>query len=177
MKFLKYTLITIAALAIILGLTGFLLPSSVHVQRQIMIKADAQTVYTLLNSYQRFNEWSPWYGLDPNAKYTLEGPAEGVGAKMVWVSQDPSVGSGSQDITESVMPSLIRTHLYFEGQGDAYAAFRIDPVEGGTQVTWEFNTEFGNDVVGRWFGVLMFDSLIGADYEKGLSKLKQVLEK
>ena len=96
---------------------------------------------------------------------------------MSGASENPAAGVGSQEIILSEAPVKIRTHLFFEGQGDAYAQFDLSPAGQGTRVTWSFETEFGNDVVGRWFGVLMFDSLIGSDYEKGLNKLKVVLEK
>ena len=41
----------------------------------------------MLNSYQRFNAWSPWHGRDPKTVYTFEGPAEGVSAGMCWSSE------------------------------------------------------------------------------------------
>ncbi|MGO4774642.1 SRPBCC family protein [Lysobacter sp. 2RAB21] len=45
----------------------------------------------------------------------------------------------------------------------------------GTRVTWTLESEHGNNLVSRWFGLLL-DSMVGKDYEKGLAKLKQVLE-
>jgi hypothetical protein len=48
-------------------------------------------------------------------------------------------------------------------------------VNGGTGVTWGFKSQL-NGIAERWLG-LMFDRWIGADYEKGLSKLKRVAEK
>jgi effector-binding domain-containing protein len=51
---------------------------------------------------------------------------------------------------------------------------------GGAQVPrisidhW-FDTEFGWDLVGRYFG-LMFDRIVGTDYDKGLANLKELAE-
>lgn len=176
MKFLKYAVITLLVIIAALAAIGFMLPSSVHVERSALIKSSPEQVFNTLNDMQRFNDWSPWHGLDPNTQYQFEGPSSGAGAKMSWRSEDPNVGAGSQEIIESTPYTLIRTHLKFEGQGDAYAQYQIKPVEGGTQVTWVFDTDFGNDIVGRWLGFILFEKFIGADYEKGLNQLKAVLE-
>jgi hypothetical protein len=42
-------------------------------------------------------------------------------------------------------------------------------------VTWAFDTDFGYNLVGRYFG-LMLPRSIGADYEKGLANLKDLAE-
>ena len=47
--------------------------------------------------------------------------------------------------------------------------------DGGTEVTWGFETDLGMNPVGRWMG-LMMDSWIGADYEAGLARLKALVE-
>ncbi|QGX39593.1 SRPBCC family protein [Permianibacter aggregans] len=177
MKFLKYALITVVVLMVALAGIGFLLPSSVQVERSVVINASPEQVFNKLNDLQQFNEWSPWYGMDPKAQYSYEGPATGAGAKMIWKSEDPNVGAGSQEIVESTPYTLIRARLEFVGQGGADAEYRLKAVEQGTEVTWAFSTDFGNDVVGRWFGFLLFDQMIGADYEKGLNQLKATLEK
>ncbi len=46
----------------------------------------------------------------------------------------------------------------------------------GTRVTWAFDTEHGMNPFKRWLG-LLFDRMIGADYEKGLAKLKAMEER
>ena len=47
--------------------------------------------------------------------------------------------------------------------------------EKGTHVTWSFDSEFGLNLVGRYFG-LMLDGIVGPDYEKGLQNLKTMAE-
>ncbi len=176
MLWLKRILIVLALLATLIIGGGFLLPSSAHVERSSVINVPQMRVFDLVNSFERFNEWSPWADLDPKTQYTFSGPVSGVGASFAWTSDDASVGSGSQQIIESTPPTLIRVQLKFVGQSDAVSFYRLEPMETGTKVTWGFDAEFGNDVIGRWFGYLLFDRMIGADYEKGLQKLKAVLE-
>ena len=176
MVWLKRILVLILVLAAVIVGGGLLLPDRAHVERSIVINVPQSQVFTMVNGFERFHEWSPWAKLDPNTRYEFRGPSHGVGAFMSWASEDPGVGSGSQEIIESTPPTLVRVKLLFEGQDGAVSFHRLEPMETGTKVTWGFDAEFGNDLIGRWFGYLMFDSMLGADYETGLSNLKTVLE-
>jgi effector-binding domain-containing protein len=160
------------ALFLVLGL---LLPSSARVERSIVVQAPAATVYTVLNGYRQFPRWSPWAELDPEATTTLEGPALGVGAKMSWSGND-DVGTGSQEIIESTPYSSIRQKLAFGGFGGEFAStYELRPRDGGTEVRWAFIADYGDSLVGRYFGLLS-DSMVGGDYERGLARLKALVE-
>ncbi len=175
MKILKTILFGVLALAVVLALGGLLLPSSAHVQRSVVINATPAAVFEVVNSFKRFNEWSPWYELDPGARYLYSGPSQGVGARFEWSSEKPEVGSGSQQIIESEPFRRVRTQLDFGSQGTAQGEITITPAEQGSEVTWAFDSEFGYDLLQRYFG-LLYDRWIGADYEKGLTKLKTLVE-
>lgn len=175
MKKIKAFLFAIIALVVIVVVVGFFLPATAHVERTTVVDASQTTVFTLLNSYKTFQQWSPWFERDPIAEYTYEGPESGVGAKMSWKSEKPDVGSGSQEITGSVPYSEITTHLDFGDQGTANAFFHIKPVGEQTEITWGFDTEFGFNIVGRYMG-LLFDRMLGPDYEKGLNSFKTLVE-
>ena len=177
MVWLKRILILVLVLAAVIVGGGLLLPDRAHVERSIVINVPQSQVFTMVNGFERFNEWSPWAKLDPNTHYEFKGPSQGVGAYMSWSSQDAGVGSGSQEVIESTPPTLVRVKLLFEGQDGAISFHRLEPMEAGTKVTWGFDAEFGNDLIGRWFGYLMFDSMLGTDYETGLANLKAVLER
>lgn len=176
MIWLKRIAMVLAALIGVAVVVGFLLPASVHVERSVVVVVPQQQVYDAVNGFESFNEWSPWATLDPNTRYEFSGPQAGVGARMSWASDDPAVGVGSQEIIESTAPTLVRVRLRFDGQDDALSFYRLEALEAGTKITWGFDAEFGNNLIGRWFGALMFDSMIGADYQKGLDKLKILLE-
>ena len=175
MKILKYALTTVLALVALLGLVGLLLPDRVHVERSIEVDANPSTVFTVLNSYKLFNQWSPWHERDPSTEYEYSGPRSGVEAGMTWKSEQRDVGAGRQKIVESEAYDHITVQLNFEGQGDATASYEIEAVNGGAEITWTLDTEFGYNLVGRYFG-LMFDKWVGADYEKGLGNLKRLVE-
>lgn len=174
MKILKGLLWIMFALVVVVGGGGLLLPASSHLERSITIERPAADVFATLDSFQRFNEWSPWFDLDPGAKYTYSGPATGVGARMEWVGNS-SVGSGSQEILESTPHTRIVNALDFGGS-QARATYLLTPEANGTRLTWTLDSAHGYNPINRLFGAFLLERLVGKDYEKGLAKLKGVLE-
>lgn len=164
----------VAVIVVFLG-GGYVLPGEAVVQRQIVIAAPPEKVFAVIGSLKRFNEWSPWAELDPNTQYVFEGPETGVGQKMSWTSNHPDVGNGSQTITAFEAIKRTMTELDRGAMGKAVASMELAPVDGGTGVTWGFKSEL-KGALERWSG-LLFDRWIGADYEKGLAKLKALVEK
>ncbi len=175
MKLLKRILISLVVLVVVITVIGFFLPREVQVERQVIIQAPPQVVFDRVSDMTRFNDWSPWHGLDPDANYQFSGPASGVGARMSWTSDKPEVGSGSQEIVDVTAPGYVAIKLDFGDQGQADSYYRIRDYQGGSELTWGFKVDMGNDIVGRYLG-LMMDSLVGTEYEKGLAKLKTQLE-
>lgn len=164
-----FYLVLLLALVCVGG--GLLLPSTTHVERSIVIDRPPAQVHAMLDSFARFNEWSPWYALEPEAKYRYSGPASGVGARMAWEGE--KVGRGSQRI-EASTPQRVTVALEFDGSR-ATATYALAAEGGGTRVTWALDSDHGYNPVARWFGLLM-ETLVGKDYEQGLARLKQVLE-
>lgn len=154
---------------------GFLLPAKVEVARSIEVEVSPQQLFPYVNNFHTFNSWSPWAKIDPQASYRFEGPEAGVGARMAWSSEHPSVGQGSQEIKVSKPYEYVEVALDFGDQGPATARYELEPVGEATKITWSFQVDFGNDIMGRYVG-LMFDRMVGAEYEKGLAKLKSVAE-
>lgn len=173
MKTLKHIAITTAVIVAVLVATGVFLPSTARVVRQIDIEAPAATVFALVNDFDQINQWSPWTDKDPNARYQVSGPPRGVGAMLVW--DGPVVGSGSQVIVESEPFARVVSSLDLGGQGKATALIELVGTDSGTRVTWSFENDFGMNIPGRYYGLLL-DGVVGADYEKGLLNLKQLAE-
>jgi hypothetical protein len=94
---------------------------------------------------------------------------------MKWTSANPDVGSGSQTIVEAVTDSKVVTDLDLGDMGKAQTILALSPNDKGTAVVWTFRTDVPG-VAERWMS-LMFDKWIGADYAKGLAKLKALAEK
>lgn len=172
LKGLVYAALALAGLCLVVGL---LLPGSAHLERSVTTSASPATVYGIVNGFRRFNEWSPWFDLDPQARYTYSGPESGAGAKMAWSSDKSGVGSGSQEILSVEPDRMVRIRLDFGSQGTSISTVTIAPQGAGSRVTWAFDTSFEGNFTGRYFGP-MFDKWIGRDYEKGLARLKALAE-
>lgn len=167
----------IALLVVFLLVIGgaYLLPGTTTVERTTTIQAPPCNVHTLLDGYGWWNDFSPWAGIDPDAVYSYEGPSTGVGAKMIWTSEHPNVGSGNMEVS-AVEPCASLTHaIDFGQQGKAMATWTLEPLDGGTAATWNLVSEHGLNPVNRYFG-LMLDRWVGGDYEKGLASLKGLAE-
>ena len=175
MKALKWLFYLIVLVAVIVVGGSFFLPSEAVVTRSTEIAAPPEKVFAIVGDVRRFQEFSPWAELDPNAKYSFEGPETGVGQKMSWTSTNSNVGSGSQTISEYQPPTHVASELDFGEMGKSTATWDLVPTATGTQATWSFRGQL-DGIVMRWFG-LMFDKWIGDDYEKGLARLKVAAEK
>ena len=171
---LKWLFYLLAAVAIIIVGGSFLLPAQAVVTRSTEIAAPPDKVFAIVGDLRHFNQYSPWADLDPDIKYTFEGPESGAGQKMAWTSANADVGSGSQTITKYEPPNFVEARLDFGMRGKPVARFDLVPSTAGTNVTWTFSSDL-KGIPAKWFG-LMFDRWIGADYEKGLAKLKAVAE-
>ena len=174
MKNFLLALVGLVAAALIAGY--FLLPSTMHLERETVIEAPPHVVFALVNSYARFNEWSPWAKIDPEGtQYEYSGPAQGVGAKMSWTSDHNQVGSGSQEITGTTPNTEVLTALDFGEQGLADAFYRLAPEGSGTKVVWGFDSEL-NGLIERFFGYFLLGGMLGPQYEQGLADLKTLAE-
>ena len=175
MKVIKSLLIGLAALIALLIAIALFLPSAAHVERSASIAAPPAAVFDIVNSLKRFNEWSPWYEIDPSARFTYSGPEKGVGARVEWSSTSPELGAGTQEIVESVPAERVRTQLDFADDGEAHANLTLVPEGPGTRVTWSFDMQFGYNLPGRYIG-LWLDRVLGPYYEKGLTNLRVIAE-
>ncbi|MEM7319946.1 MAG: SRPBCC family protein [Pseudomonadota bacterium] len=175
MKFIKRFILYLIILIAVLAGISFLLPGQAEVARSIRIDAPAEAVFPHVNSMQKTEAWSPWLSRDPETELTYSGPEEGVGNKLQWASDDPNVGAGTQEILVSEANNKVETALDFGDMGTAMAYFELVEADGGTDVTWGFTSDLGMNPMMRWMG-LMMDRWVGADYERGLSNLKTLVE-
>lgn len=174
-KIVRWVAIGLVAIVILAVAGAFLMPRYRTVERSVDIDAPAGDVFAVVSDLRRFNEWSPWFGRDPEATYTFTGPADGVGQTFHWESDDPDVGSGSMEVASITPDDRVDIALDFADQGTAETWFTVVPEGAGSTVTWAFSTDLGFNPIGRYFGP-MIDDMVGADYEAGLQKLKTLAE-
>jgi effector-binding domain-containing protein len=171
---LKKILIALVAILVIAGIVGLLLPRQVKVERSVVIDRPASLIFATVNSFQLFPRWSPWQDLDPNMHQSMQGPRDGVGAKLVWTGND-KVGNGTQIITAAALNQSVASDLDFGSMGTAKSVMTLTPQGASTKVAWSVLVDMGANPVGHYFG-LMMDGMMGKDFAAGLGKLKTLME-
>jgi len=171
----------VAALALAFVAGGFLQPATVTVERSVVVNRPAATVFTLLNGFRTWTHWSPWADLDPDADFERTGPEFGVGARLEWSGDPALLGSGWQEITVSEPWRRVELRTDIGPQGAAVTTYRVAGDRLGSRVTWAFETDVsaGQGVAGAWLGRyfgLFLARWVGADFERGLARLKAYAE-
>lgn len=172
-----FTALIIAALVLAL-LVVFIAtrPAEFRITRRAPITAPIAAVFPHVNELRKWEAWSPWAKLDPNAKSVYEGPAAGVGASMTWAG-NRDVGQGRMTILESRTDELIRLKLEFYqpfvATNTAEFTFKLE--DGHTVVTWcMFGT---NNFLAKAMNlVINCDKMVGGQFDKGLASLRAVSE-
>lgn len=170
-------LIGLLLAVVVLGLLVSRQPETFRVTRTIITHVQPFAVFSVVSDLQRWNDWSPWAKLDPNAKYAFEGPAAGVGAVFKW-SGNKNVGEGKMTITETQSPNLVRIKLEFlrpfKAVNDVEFSFR--PETSGTLVSWSMYGK--NTFISKAMNLVMnCDKMVGGQFEQGLTALRDIVEK
>jgi hypothetical protein len=171
----------IVLILLVLAIAGFAVlvsmqPDVFRVSRSATFNASAADVFANVNNLAKWQAWSPWARLDPNAVSTFEGPTEGTGAIMRWKGNS-QVGEGSMTITESVPSQDIKFRLDFlkPMQGTNIAEFTFKPDGDKTLVTWSMDGT--NNFIGKAIGLIMnCEKMVGAQFDAGLANLRAVVE-
>jgi ribosome-associated toxin RatA of RatAB toxin-antitoxin module len=173
MRGLKIVVAVLIALVVLALGIGALLPKDFHVERSIEIDASPEVVFDRVNSLRQWDGWSPWIAKDPTIENTYTGPEAGVGARVAWTSEKS--GNGTQTITLSERPNRIETALDFGEMGKPNAYWEFEPLGDGVRVTWGLDGT-ASGLLGGYFAKMM-DGWVGAEYEDGLVRLKNVVER
>jgi hypothetical protein len=165
-------LIVVLGLIALVLLVGLFLPRTYRVVRTVEVRAEPQVVYADLATLRQWPEWTVWNKeMDPTAEFEYWGPESGVGAGYRW--KGATLGQGELKLTAADPDRGVHYALSFEG-GAMQSVGRIEWEKAGTnrlQVTWSDEGDLGRSPVNRYFGLLL-DSMIGAQFEQGLARLK-----
>lgn len=173
LKLLLGLAVVICVLVVVIAMQ----PSDFRVSRSATMAAPQAAVFEQVNDFHKWDAWSPWVKLDPNAKITFEGPTSGEGSKFHW-DGDNNVGAGSMTILKSEPNDHVHIKLDFirpfAGTSDVH--FALKPEGDGTNVTWSM--EGKNNFIAKAIGLVIdCDKMIGDQYDKGLANMKEIVEK
>jgi hypothetical protein len=170
--------ILIILVVLIAGFAGVVAmqPSEFKVERTATINAPAAAVFPHVNDLHKWDAWSPWAKLDPNAKVGFEGPQAGKDAVFTWSGND-SIGEGRMTIVESRPADLVSIKVDFTRPfaGTSTSEFAFKPDGNGTAVTWTMSEH--HDFIAKAMCLIMNgQKMMGGEMEKGLAQLKSVAE-
>jgi hypothetical protein len=176
----KKTILIISAV-IVTGVAGVLgyaatKPDDFAVSRSITVNASPKKVFAQVNALKKWEAWSPWAKLDPEAVVTFEGPDRGKGATMAW-DGNFEVGKGSMKIVESRPNEYVKYELDFikPFKGTNTSDFTLKREGNTTVITWGMQGK--NDYLAKVMSVVMnCEGMIGEKYEEGLNNLKTLVE-
>ena len=124
---LRKILIGLAVLVALFVIVVAMQPSEFQVERTATIAAPQAEVFAQVNDLHKWDAWSPWAKLDPNAKIAFEGPEAGQGAAMSWAGND-KVGEGKMTVIESRPNDAVKLKVDFvkpfEGTSNSEFAFK-----------------------------------------------------
>ncbi len=149
---------------------------SLHVERSIRVKAQADTILPLISDFHRWASWSPFERLDPAMKKTYSGTASGKGAIYEWAGNNKA-GQGRMEVTDATASRVtIQLDFLKPFEGHNIASFIVAPDGDATKVTWAMDgsSPFMMKVM-RVF--VNMDKMLGKDFELGLANLKAATEK
>lgn len=168
--------IVFAVLVVIgIALVGvYFLPDSYTVSRAIEIDRSPELVLARITNYNTWSDWSPWYEQEPTAKQTFEGIAGQPKHKMSWIGDELGEGSLTLESVSAKDGVVARLEFIKPFKSKADDIWLLEKTNAGTKLTW-VSKGLLSYPVGRLFG-LSLEGMLGADKEKGLGKLKTVLE-
>jgi effector-binding domain-containing protein len=175
MKFLKYLLYTLGAIAALVVTLGIFARKDYHIERSIEIEAPRAVVYDQVRFFRNFAKWSPWGKIDPNMQVSYDGIDGVPGATYCWEGNS-DVGKGTQTL-KSANPDRIDIEVKFtEPWASTSPAFFVLEDKGEkTRVSWGFDMHVGFP----WNAMAMLTDInrgVGKDYERGLGNLKKLCE-
>jgi effector-binding domain-containing protein len=143
--------------------------SKLNVSKSIEINAPAEKIRAVLSDFNLWQAWSPWLIAEPAAKVNVSQD----GKSYDW--QGRRVGHGEMQVIEENEHSINYDLKFLKPhKSKAKTAFHLRPNGNSTKVEWTMNS--------GWPFFLFFmrkqmEGYIGMDYLRGLTMLKEYLEK
>ncbi len=174
MKTLKRIFIVVVAIIMLVLIFAAFLPSSYRVVRTTSINASMEAINIQITNFHNWDKWSPWKNVDSTEKY-MYNDTLGIGGKMEWTGE--MIGSGSMLITNVTLDS-VKYELKFKNPWESFSngSFSYLKNETGTTVTWTNEGKLSWPIARLMDFFMGFDKMMGPDFEKGLAKLKTVVE-
>lgn len=143
--------------------------AKMHVENSVLIDSQKDKVLATLKDMSRWQEWSPWMILEPEAKVKVAADAR----SYSW--EGDRIGSGEMKILKEDAGQSIDYDLIFLKPWKSKAKVRLElkEREGKTHVNWIMDSSLPFFLF--WMKKMM-QGLIRADFGRGLLLLKDLME-
>lgn len=169
-----YILIAIVLVVLVFVAVVATRPTDFRITRSATLPAPPSVVFAHVNDFHKWEAWSPWAKMDPNAQNSYIGAPFGEGAMFSWDGNN-KVGAGRMTMLESRPDERLEIKLEFFKPFVATntTEFLFTPAGDGTTVTWTMTGK--NNFMAKAFTLVMnCDKMVGGQFEEGLKNLKDV---
>jgi hypothetical protein len=174
-KLARYTLILLLLIVVTVLILAVVEPTSIPVTRTIIIKAPKDVVFDQIVKFKNWPNWNPWQRYDSAMKTTYQGTDGQPGSGFSWEGND-KVGTGEmKDSAVNGTQMVFVMNMLKPMKNSAAGYLKTEDTAGMTRVTWEMTAHmpFPMNAMDAFMNM---DKLLGADFEAGLSNMKQYIE-
>ena len=171
-KFVRFVMWLLFVFALFI-MSAYFLPQHVKVERSAEIGAPPKIVFSQVNDLQNWEKWSNWHIDDPDLQTEFNNNGVGLGAGVIWKSEDDDIGVGKLTIIESVPYDSVVCVLQFPEKRPGTMKFHFDENGEETFLTWTLTLDVGYNPFARWAGLLK-NKKVGPDLRAGLEYLNTV---
>ena len=153
---------------------GWSTPRIVQISRSQVIHASPESIFPHITNAQLIQTWNPFMDGDSSVNIQYSGPAEGLNAKWRWDGKKS--GAGEATIIRSEQNKRVALRLDFKKPFHVtnYGEYAISEKGGAAEITWTIDeSALFPRMLSRFVNL---DKLIGGHFERGLTKLKVLVE-
>lgn len=161
----------IIALVVILMLV---MPGHSKVECSIEINAPVDKAYAQVIDLKKWEGWSPWYKMDPNAKREFSDPASGLNAWMKWDSKNKNVSQGKMTITKAEENKHTEQTMEFAKWGTSSADMFFEGNGETSKIRWVMEQDMKGPAK---FFKGMIEKMLTKNFNDGLAGIKAQAEK
>jgi len=150
----------------------FTLP--MKIEKSIVIDRSVNDVYETVANFNTWRDWSPWLCQEPECSVSVIGAAGKQGHKQHWDGK--RIGSGEMALISSLKNTQISYDLTFLKPWKSHCKVAFDfseQEENKTRLTWCMD---GTLPIFMFFMREPMTAMVGSDYERGLTMLKELEE-
>jgi len=178
MRILKIVFGLIFAILLIGLIAAFVIgngvPDEMTVTETMQMNATPAAIYNQVNELKNWENWSPWYKMEPEMELTYSGNSNGPDSWYKWKGN--KTGEGQLTIKKTVPNQRIETYVQFKGMGDSNGFWEFKPNGGATDVTWGMTAKTGDNFVGKAMTKMFFPSAMKKSFTEGLNNIKGIVE-